>query len=60
MQSHEIERIVAMVDIERALFNNAVKTVVRDIPLGKALGVTVKDVMWCLAHVSLESLSSIY
>ncbi|EIE27374.1 hypothetical protein COCSUDRAFT_64200, partial [Coccomyxa subellipsoidea C-169] len=49
--SHEIERIVAMVDIERALFNDAVKAVVREIPLGKALGVTVKDVMWCFAHV---------
>ena len=53
MQSRDTQKFLDVVNRERESLLVFAEFAVKILSLGKLLGVTVNDVMWCLSHVSV-------
>lgn len=53
VQSRDAQKFLNVVNKEREIMLVFAKFAVKTLSLGKLLGVTVNDVMWCLSHVSV-------
>lgn len=53
VQSRDTQKFLDVVNRERESLLVFAKFAVKILSLGKLLGVTVNDVMWCLSHVSV-------